>query len=61
MSDKVKCEKIGFEHAWEDITEDIVYGTLPPQYPPEQRRCINCLKKQTLELKQLEIKEWKDD
>lgn len=56
-----KCEDIGFEHCWEDITEHIVYATNPPSYPPKKRKCRNCGKTQTLELIQAEIKEWRTD
>ena len=37
-----KCEKIGFAHAWEDITSNLVYLTNPLQYPDRQERCKNC-------------------
>jgi len=39
---KTKCDEIGFEHAWEDITPQEVYFTNPPQYPPRIERCKNC-------------------
>jgi hypothetical protein len=39
---KTKCDEYGFEHAWEDITEQIIFLTDPPQYPPKRERCKNC-------------------
>ncbi len=57
---KPKCEEVGFEHNWKDITPSIVYLTYPPQYPDPVRECINCGKKQTQVVKQREIKEWLD-
>lgn len=56
-----KCEKLGFEHLWEDTTPNIVYATMPPQYPPKQRKCINCHKKQVEIIIQREIREWHND
>ena len=55
---KPKCEDIGFEHCWENITENIVYATNPPSYPPQERQCRNCGKKEILKLKQQAIEEW---
>lgn len=37
-----KCKKLGFAHAWVNITENIVYATFPPQYPPKKEKCKNC-------------------
>lgn len=37
-----KCKEQGFVHAWQDITENIVYATYPPQYPPRKEQCQNC-------------------
>lgn len=56
---KNKCEKVGFEHAWEDVTPNIVYATNPPQYPPKTERCLNCGLVRRFITKQREIKEWK--
>lgn len=53
-----KCKKLGFEHAWEDITPNFVYATYPPQYPPKKERCLNCGIERSLITKQREIKEW---
>jgi len=53
-----KCEKAGFEHAWEDITPNIVYPTNPPQCPPKSERCKNCGAERKLITTQQEIKEW---
>jgi hypothetical protein len=60
MEDKYKCEEIGFLHNWQDITPNIVYSTMPPQYPPKERECVNCGKKQIEVLKQSEIIEWEE-
>ena len=57
-NEKKKCEDIGFVHAWKDITENIVYATYPPSYPPRERRCLNCGKIEKLITKQEEVKEW---
>ena len=56
--EKNKCEEIGFIHNWKDITEDIIYATMPPSYPPRKRQCINCGKQETEIIKQHEIKVW---
>lgn len=53
-----KCEEIGFVHAWQDITENIIYPTYPPQYPPRKRQCLNCGKIETQVTKQEEVKVW---
>lgn len=37
-----KCERLKMEHAWENITPNIVYPTMPPQYPDHTEKCINC-------------------
>lgn len=37
-----KCEKLKMKHAWENTTSNIVYLTMPPQYPPHQETCQNC-------------------
>ena len=38
-----KCKEQGLVHAWKDITENnIVYTTMPPQYPPKKEQCQNC-------------------
>jgi len=39
---ETKCSKAGFQHSWRDITDNIVYPTMPPQYPPKKEQCINC-------------------
>lgn len=56
--EKNKCKEAGFEHAWEDVTPNIIYPTYPPQYPPKTERCINCGIKRELIVTQPEIKEW---
>lgn len=55
---KPKCEDIGFEHCWEDITPNIVFTSMPPQYPASQRRCKNCGRHEIEVIKQSEIREW---
>ena len=52
---KNKCEKLGFKHAWEDTTSNIVYMTNPPSYPVREETCKNCGLKRTF---RKEIKEW---
>lgn len=42
-----KCKKVGFIHAWEDITSNIIYASYPPNYPPKQEVCMNCGLKRT--------------
>lgn len=37
-----KCEKAGFQHAWENSTPNIVYPTNPPRYPAQEETCKNC-------------------
>ena len=37
-----KCKESGLVHAWRDITENIIYPTMPPQYPPKKEQCQNC-------------------
>lgn len=37
-----KCKELGFAHAWVNITDNIVYATYPPQYPPKKEKCKNC-------------------
>jgi len=56
-----KCEKLGFEHCWEDITENIVYLTNPPQYPNKKEKCRNCGKVRELVTVQSEVKEWREN
>jgi len=58
MGKQNKCEKHGFQHAWEEIKSNMVYPTIPPQYPPRKQRCINCGLIRILKVKQHEIKEW---
>lgn len=61
MGNKIKCEDIGFEHCWMDITPAEVYCTNPPTYPARRRKCVNCGREEIEEIKQKqrEIKEWK--
>lgn len=58
MEKKVKCEEIGFEHCWKDVTPNIVYATNPPQYPPKQRECVNCGRLEIEHVIQREKREW---
>lgn len=37
-----KCKEQGLVHAWKNITENIIYPTYPPQYPPTKEQCQNC-------------------
>lgn len=53
-----KCDELGFEHAWKDITPNIVYPTFPPKHPNPKRQCMNCGRIEELITKQQEIKEW---
>ena len=39
------CQDVG-GHCWKDTTEQIVYTTTPPQYPPPERTCKHCGKRQ---------------
>lgn len=55
---KPKCEDIGFEHNWEDITPNIVYPTNQPSFPAKQRRCVNCGRHETLVTKQPLVQNW---
>lgn len=55
-----KCEEKNFEHAWTDITPNIVYPTYPPQYPPRQEECRNCGLKRTFHSKTEEWVEYSD-
>lgn len=57
---KPKCEDIGFQHLWKDVTPREVYATNPPSYPPPQRECENCGRHQTLKTIQQRIQEWRD-
>jgi hypothetical protein len=57
---KLKCEEIGFEHAWEEVTPNVVYPTDPPQYPPRTEKCKNCGKVRKLITIQQVIKEEDD-
>lgn len=42
MKTNNKCEKIKFQHAWNDSTPNIVYTTNPPRSPDKQQTCSNC-------------------
>lgn len=55
-----KCEELGFQHCWESTTPQCVYLTMPPKYPNQTRKCVNCGLKQEERIVQPEIKEWKD-
>jgi hypothetical protein len=55
---KYKCEEIGFVHAWDDITSNVFYATIPVSYPPRKRQCLNCGKVETQVIKQEEVKVW---
>ena len=57
---KQKCEEIGFQHCWEDTTPNIIYLTMPPQYPPKERVCVNCGRKEVLITIQTEETEWQE-
>lgn len=58
MDKKLKCEEIGFAHNWKNITENIVYATMPPSYPPKKRECINCGRQEIEICIQVEKMEW---
>ncbi len=52
------CEDIDYAHAWEDITQNFVYPTNPPQYSDPMRKCLNCGRVEVLKTTQCGIKEW---
>lgn len=53
-----KCEKIGFVHAWNDITPHEIYLTYPVKYPPKTEKCLNCGLVRKFITTQCEVKEW---
>ncbi len=58
MNEKPKCEEIGFDHAWQVIENYMFYATNPLTYPPQERKCMNCGKRERLVTIQVEKKEW---
>jgi hypothetical protein len=58
MKQENACERLGFKHCWIDITPQEIYCTCPPKYPPKERQCANCGKKEVLKIIQHEKKEW---
>lgn len=54
----LKCEEIGFEHAWKDIENNFVLATYPPTYPPKRRKCLNCWRIEEDKLIVKEHRQW---
>ncbi len=52
-----KCEKAGFNHAWEDTTPNEVYATFPATFPDKQETCKNCW---LIKYHRQEVKKWEE-